>query len=347
MMTQTPASPATAHVAQKVAHPSTHAAADALHALVHSVVAVADGVISIELHPALPDISFPAFAAGAHIDLHLPNGLVRSYSLHNSQEDVGRYRIGVLRDRSSRGGSSWVHSELRAGDVLPISKPRNNFALVEDAPRSVFVSGGIGITPLLSMMRRLDSLDRAAHLLYCARNRREAPFLRDLEKMVGDRLAMQLHFSEESGATASLEDYLRAFTPNDHFYCCGPSGMLDAFEAACEALGFPNVHVERFRAATVDSGQAVPSGQCVVELAKSGRTLHVPKEKPLLSCLLEADVDVLYSCEEGVCGSCETRILAGEADHRDSILSKSQKASNSVMMVCVSRCKSDHMVLDL
>jgi vanillate O-demethylase ferredoxin subunit len=122
--------------------------------------------------------------------------------------------------------------------------------------------------------------------------------------------------------------------------------MLDAFEAACESLGFANVHVERFRA-VVNSEPSVPSGQCVVELAKSGRTMTVPKDKALLGCLLAADVEVQYSCEEGVCGTCETRIISGEADHRDSILTKSQKASNSVMMVCISRCKSDHMVLDL
>jgi tetrachlorobenzoquinone reductase len=158
---------------------------------------------------------------------------------------------------------------------------------------------------------------------------------------------VQTHFSEETGATASLEDYLRAFSPDDHFYCCGPSGMLDAFEAACEALGFPNVHVERFRAAVAASEQPASDEQCVVELARSGQTLRVPKNKSLLQCLLAADVEVQYSCEEGVCGSCETRIVSGEAEHRDSVLSKSQKASNTVMMVCVSRCKSGHLVLDL
>jgi tetrachlorobenzoquinone reductase len=347
MMTQAVSSSIIGHAAPMSAHASTHAAADVLRAIVYDVVSVADRVISVELRPASPDIRFPAFTAGAHIDLHLPNGLVRSYSLHNSQDDDGRYQIGVFHDRASRGGSSWVHNELRAGDVLSISKPRNNFALVEDAPRSVFVSGGIGITPLLSMMRRLAVLGRTANLLYCARSHKEAPFLSDIEAIAGDTLTMQTHFSEEAGTTASLEDYLRAFSPNDHFYCCGPSGMLDAFESACEALGFPNVHVERFRAAVAAPEQSASEGQCVVELAKSGQTLHVPKNKSLLQCLLEADVDVLYSCEEGVCGSCETRVVSGEVDHRDSVLTKSQKASNSVMMVCVSRCKSDRLVLDL
>jgi tetrachlorobenzoquinone reductase len=347
MMTQALSSSLIGQAEPMSADSSAHAAVNALQAIVHDVVSIADRVVSVELRPALPNTRFPAFTAGAHIDLHLPNGLVRSYSLLNSQEEVGRYQIGVLHDRSSRGGSSWVHSELRAGDVLSISKPKNNFALVEDAPRSVFVSGGIGITPLLSMMRRLAVLGRSASLLYCARSRKEAPFLRDIEAIAGDTLAVQTHFSAEAGTTASLEDYLRAFSSDDHFYCCGPAGMLDAFETACETLGFPNVHVERFRAAIATSEQPAADGQCVVELARSGRTLHVPKDKSLLQCLLAADVEVLYSCEEGVCGSCETRIVSGEVDHRDSVLSKAQKASNSVMMVCVSRCKSDRLVLDL
>jgi tetrachlorobenzoquinone reductase len=347
MMTQASRSSIIDHAPPMTVHSSTDAAQNVLRAVVHDVVSVADRVVSVELRPLPPDTRFPAFTAGAHIDLHLPNGLVRSYSLLNSQDDVGRYQIGVLHERASRGGSSWVHSELRAGDVLSISKPRNNFTLVEDAPRSVFVSGGIGITPLLSMMRRLAVLGRTANLLYCARSHKGAPFLHDIEAIAGDKLTTQTHFSEEVGTAASLEDYLRGFSPDDHFYCCGPSGMLDAFETTCEALGFPNVHVERFRAAVALSEQPASDGQCVVELAKSGRTLHVQKNKSLLQCLLDADVDVQYSCEEGVCGSCETRIVSGEVDHRDSVLSKSQKASNAVMMVCVSRCKSDRLVLDL
>jgi ferredoxin-NADP reductase len=318
---------------------------DVLHALVHRVVSISEGVISIEMRPAAADVVFPSFSAGAHVDVHLPNGLVRSYSLHNSQEDLGQYAIGVLRDKSSRGGSSWLHSELRAGDVLAISRPRNNFSLVEEAPRSVFVSGGIGVTPLLSMIRRLRDIGREVQVLYCARSRKEAPFYLCLEELVGEK-AMHSHFSDEAGSTASIERYLSAYTPDDNFYCCGPSSMLDAFEAACESLGFANVHLERFKA-NVHSGQAAVKGQCVIELAKSGRTLTVPKDEGLLKCLLAAGVDVPYSCEEGVCGACETRILSGEADHRDGILSKSQKAANSVMMVCVSRCRSDHMVLDL
>ena len=327
---------------------STPPHAQALHALVHRKAHVTDGVVSIELRPASVDVQFPTFTAGAHIDLHLPSGLIRSYSLHNAQEEIGRYEIGVLHDPKSRGGSGWVHSELQAGDMVHISRPRNNFALAEDAARSVFVSGGIGVTPLLSMVRRVRTLGRDSHFLYCARTSKQAPFLAELQQIAGPNLALQVHFSEDAGSTADIRNYLASFSPIDHFYCCGPSGMLDAFEEACESLGFPNIHMERFKAAApTHTGAASSLGQSVVELAKSGRTLHVDKDTPLLPCLLQAGVDVPYSCEEGICGSCETAIISGEADHRDSVLSKSQKASNRAMMVCVSRCKSDRMVLDL
>ncbi|WP_420839640.1 PDR/VanB family oxidoreductase [Cupriavidus yeoncheonensis] len=317
-----------------------------LLARVHSVRPIAEGVVSIALRPASPDVGFPAFTAGSHIDLHLPNGMVRSYSIHSSSGESGQYSIGVLRDRSSRGGSSWIHSHLKTGDTIRISKPRNNFALDESAQRSVFIAGGIGITPLLSMIHRLRQLGRNAHILYCARARTQSPLLDALLEMAGDQLTVQCHFSDEARSNADIKAFLSGFAAADHFYCCGPSPMLDAFEAACEALGLPHIHVERFRAAE-HGEQPAAGGQCVVELARSGRSLTIRRDKPLLKFLLEAEVEIEYSCEEGVCGACETRILAGEADHRDSVLSKSQKASNSAMMPCVSRCRSDRLVLDL
>jgi tetrachlorobenzoquinone reductase len=196
------------------------------------------------------------------------------------------------------------------------------------------------------MIRRLGSLGGEAHLLYCARNRQEAPFHSELEAMSSEKISIQCHFSDEVGSMASIKDYLSAYSSEDHFYCCGPTSMLNAFESACESLGLANVHVERFKA-VARTEQPATDGQCVVELAKSGRTLTIPKGKALLECLLAADVDVQYSCAEGVCGACETRVISGEADHRDSVLSKAQKASNKVMMLCVSRCKSDRLVLDL
>lgn len=328
-------------------------AVETISALVHQLDRVTANVIGVELWPLHEAAAFPAFTAGSHIDLHLPNGLVRSYSLHNAQDEAGRYAIGILHDPLSRGGSRWLHSHLRVGDVLQISTPRNNFKLAEHAPRSVFISGGIGVTPLLSMIRRLTQLGREVHMLYCARSRDQAPFHAELATMTGDRMTMQCHFADEAGAIADIRGYLASFNPDDHFYCCGPSGMLDAFESACESLGLPNCHVERFSAiavadATSDT-ETAQSGEahCQVELAKSHRTLSIAKNESVLNALLAAGVDVEYSCQEGVCGACETRILAGEAEHRDSVLSKQQKASNKAMMICVSRCRSDRMTLDL
>lgn len=320
--------------------------AETISALVHKLERVSPNVISIDLRAPSRDATLPRFTAGSHIDLHLPDGLVRSYSLHNAQEDIGRYAIGVLRDASSRGGSRWLHDSLREGDVLQISRPRNNFSLVETAPRSVFVSGGIGVTPLLSMVRRLARLKREVHVLYCARSRKEAPFHAEIASMVGEKFSLQCHFADEAGSTADIRHYLSGFSADDHFYCCGPSGMLDAFEAACQTLHYPNCHVERFKAIAT-AGMEERTGLCQLELARSHRTLTVARNESVLEALLAAGVAVEYSCQEGVCGACETRILSGEAEHRDSVLSKAQKAANRTMMVCVSRCRSERITLDL
>lgn len=317
-------------------------------ALVSAVNAVCAGVVSIELCPATANEAFPLFEAGAHIDLHLPGGVVRSYSLHNAPGEANRYAIGVLNDNASRGGSRWIHEHLRAGDQIRISAPRNLFALNEQqSAQSVFVAGGIGITPILAMVRRLVQLGRGAHVILCARSRSSAPFLEELTHLTRHGVTLHTHFDDEAGSPPSLRALLAAHRPDDHFYCCGPSPMLTSFEATCAELGFANVHVERFKAEQPATPKAALTGTCTVELRKSGVTLEIPKNKPALQIFLDAGVDIEFSCEEGVCGACETRILEGEAEHRDSVLSNAQKAAQKSMMVCVSRCRSDRMVLDL
>jgi ferredoxin-NADP reductase len=229
-----------------------------------------------------------------------------------------------------------------------MSAPRNLFALDEQqAAQSVFVAGGIGVTPILSMVRRLVQLGRGAHVIVCARSRASAPFLDELTQLTDRGLSLHTHFDDEAGGPPSLHALLAAHQPQDHFYCCGPSPMLASFEAACTALGFSHVHVERFKAEQAASPNAALAGTCIVELRRSAMTIEVPKNKPALQAFLDAGVDVEFSCEEGVCGACETRILEGEADHRDSVLSGAQKAAQKSMMVCVSRCRSDRMVLEL
>ncbi|MDE1180787.1 PDR/VanB family oxidoreductase [Paraburkholderia sp.] len=313
-----------------------------IRARVRTIRHEAERVLSVELVPADGD-TLPRFTPGAHIDLHLPNGITRSYSLVNSPDDVDRYVIAILADANSRGGSRYVHEQLRCGAIVPIGAPRNNFALDEDAASTVLVAGGIGITPMLCMFRRLREKGRDVRLIYCARDRSQAAFLDELDTRRGD---VHLHFdAEHDGRPFDLAAMLAQQAPGVHAYCCGPNPMLTAFEIACENAGVGNVHIERFAASAplADAQQ----GSYTVELAKSGRRLAVPAGAALLDVLLEAGVEVDYSCREGLCGACETRVLGGCPDHRDAVLTQSDKAANTVMMICVSGAKSGTLVLDL
>ncbi|MFC4522592.1 PDR/VanB family oxidoreductase [Cupriavidus pinatubonensis] len=301
----------------------------------------ARGIVSLELQD--PDgATLPEYGPGAHIDLHLGNGLVRSYSLCGAPEVRDRYTVGVLQDRNSRGGSRYVHEQLRVGATLTVSAPRNNFELDESAAHTVLVAGGIGVTPIVCMARRLAELGRSFTLLYCARTRAEAAFVESLSAY-GD--AVRFHFDDEAGAPPDMNAMLAGQDAQTHLYCCGPGPMLNAFEAACEAHGYPNVHIERF--AADPSTESVQEGEYVVQLSRTGSLVKVPSGKSLLDALLEAGLDVEHSCREGVCGSCETAVLEGCPDHRDSVLSNSERASNKTMMVCVSGCKGSRLVLDL
>ncbi|WP_263142069.1 PDR/VanB family oxidoreductase [Pseudomonas sp. RIT-PI-AD] len=313
-----------------------------LTALVHTLRHEAEGIMSVELRP-FGDTLFAPFEAGSHIDLHLPNGLVRSYSLLNSPADRGRYVVGILRDRNSRGGSQWVHEQLRVGTTLPISRPRNNFELDTHASHSVLVAGGIGITPIYCMFRQLLALGKSAELIYCARTRKEAALV---EELSGIDAKVVFHFNDEKNTVPDLRHYLAGQPADTHFYCCGPTPMLDAFESTCESLGYPHAHIERFAAAELPPSEDAQDSYSV-ELKRSGKTLSVEPGLNLLDVLLEAGCDIDYSCREGVCGSCETKVLEGDIDHRDGVLSKAERAANQSMMVCVSGCKSRRLVLDI
>jgi ferredoxin-NADP reductase len=314
-------------------------------ALVHGMRREAPGVLSLELRAQDEGAELPAFEPGAHLDLHLPNGMVRSYSLINPAGERHRYVVAVQEDRTSRGGSRYVHRELRVGTALPISAPRNNFRLHEEAEASVLVAGGIGVTPLLAMLRKLAPLGRPVDFYYCARSRREAAFLGELEALAGGQVRLHRHFDDEAGAPPDLHRWLAGRPTGAHFYGCGPAPMLAAFERACEALGCANVHVERF--ALLPVAAAASEHGCSVELRRSGRTIEVAAGQSILDALLEAGVAADHSCREGVCGACETRVLSGEVEHRDGILSKAERAANKSMMVCVSRCSRGLLVLDL
>jgi tetrachlorobenzoquinone reductase len=299
----------------------------------------APGIVSYDLRSPEGG-ELPPFTAGAHIDLTLPNGLVRSYSLLNSQSERHRYVIAVQKDRASRGGSKWVHENLRAGDLLAVGAPRNNFPLDESAKRSIFLAGGIGITPILSMIERLSAVGREWELVYCTRTRAGTPFIGPLAAMPGVRF----NFDEEPGGKLlDIAALVKAAPADAHFYCCGPIPMLDAFEQATQDLARERVHVEYF---TAKEPPAVEGGFTVV-LAKSGRELPVPPGKTILDALRDAGLDMRFSCTEGVCGTCETRVLDGIPDHRDRILTDTERAANRKMLICCSGSKSERLVLDL
>lgn len=317
-----------------------------LNALVHTMRFEADGIVSVEFRPASPEVDFPAFEAGSHIDLHLPNGLVRSYSLCNPATDRQRYVVGVLNDRNSRGGSRYVHQQLRVGMTLPISMPRNNFRLDESAGRSVLVSGGIGVTPVWCMLQRLAAIGKPVEMIYCARTRKEAAFREGIEALAREKgVPLTWHFDDEQGGPPDLARLLAGKGADSHYYCCGPTPMLDAFEKACESLDCPNAHIERFSAAPVES--PVDTEGFVVQCARSGKTVEVPAGKSILDSLIDAGLNPDHSCKEGVCGACETAVLEGEVEHHDGILTKIERESNQTMMICVSRCKRGPLVLDI
>ncbi|KXU90304.1 ferredoxin [Paraburkholderia monticola] len=314
-----------------------------LQARVRTLRHEAEGVLSIELVP-VDGAHFPAFSAGSHVNLHLPNGLTRSYSLLNSTDEVDRYVLGVLCDPNSRGGSRYVHESLRCATVLPISAPRNNFELAADAEDSVLIAGGIGVTPILCMYRQLRARGKAARVVYCARSRRQAAFLDEFAALGGD---IELWFDDEHGGQPfDLATFLAAQPKHVHAYCCGPLPMLAAFEAGCAASGIANAHVERFAADPALTH--VPTSGYVVYLKRSDRTIEVPDDQRLLDMLLAAGVNCDYSCGEGICGACETTVLDGEPEHRDCVLSEAEKTAGRSMMICVSGAKNGgRLVLDL
>jgi ferredoxin-NADP reductase len=303
----------------------------------------ANGVISVELVPhGIAQLT--AFSAGSHIDVHLPNGLTRSYSLMSPPHETNRYLIGVHRSPQSRGGSKYLHEELRVGQLLRISAPRNNFPLAEAAARSVFIAGGIGITPFVSMLERLNMLGKLWRLYYSVRTREQAGFvdrLQTLSAAGGSELI--LNFDQEPGGQVlDIAAILSPEPAETELYCCGPGGMLDAFKVACQLRSPDRVHLEYFSSTREPS----TAGGFNVRLQRSGRTVFVPKGNTILEVLLAEGMDIPYSCQQGICAACETAVLSGIPDHRDMILTPEQQASNAVMMICCSGSKTAELTLD-
>ncbi|HEX6001912.1 MAG TPA: PDR/VanB family oxidoreductase [Hyphomicrobiaceae bacterium] len=285
--------------------------------------------------------ALPDFAPGAHVDLRLHGGLGRSYSLIGDPADRSRYLLGVQREPHSRGGSRHLCDEARVGDLIEVSQPVNHFPLVEHAPASVFIAGGIGITPILPMIERLAALGQAFVLHWSGRDRGSLPFQSRVARH-GDKVRMA--FSREPGGRRLDIAAIVAAAPADaELYCCGPRSMLDAFAAAAADRDPAGVHVEHFSAAE----PAAVEGGFEVVLARSGRTVPVPAGKTILEALNAAGIEPSCSCVQGVCGTCETRVLEGIPDHRDVIMTPEERAESRTMMICVSGAKTACLVLDL
>ncbi len=285
--------------------------------------------------------AMPGATPGSHISLMLPNGIERQYSLTNYGPSLTEYIVGVKLDPNSRGGSLFMHTHLRVGQPITIEPPRNNFPLVETADHVVLFAGGIGVTPIYCMAKRLIELGRSWELYYSARSRIDAAFVKELESYP----QVKLHFDQEKGGVMPIANIIAGLPKNSHMYCCGPTPMLAAFEAAAAASGFSaeQVHVEYF----TPKFAAAAEGGYTVQLERSKKELKVPEGKSILQVVREAGVDVPFSCEEGICGACETRVISGTPDHRDSILTESERKANATMMICCSGSKSPRLVLDL
>ncbi|WP_342661744.1 Carnitine monooxygenase reductase subunit (plasmid) [Rhodococcus ruber] len=304
---------------------------------VESILRASEGVVALTLSGENP---LPEWSPGAHIDVHLPEGMVRQYSLCGDTRDRSRYRVAVLREESGRGGSRWIHDVLRPGAKLAISPPRNNFAMVASSS-VLFIAGGIGITPILPMVMAAETSGVDWHLLYGGRTRESMAFI---DELPGEGKRVILHPQNEAGHLP-LNEWLAEPQPETHIYTCGPEPLIAAVEAASAAWPSENVHFERFRAP--EGADEEVAGPFEVVLGRSGEILTVPAEKSILDVLEDQGLIVLSSCREGTCGTCETKVLDGIPDHRDWVLSEAEKKANDTMMVCVSRACSARITLDL
>ncbi|MEX2288958.1 MAG: PDR/VanB family oxidoreductase [Mycobacteriales bacterium] len=329
--------------------PVEHPLGQALTLLVQQVSWEAHNVISLRLvDPSGADL--PPWRPGAHLNVKTPSGLVRQYSLFGDARDRSSYSVAVLLAEPGRGGSRELHNSVLVGRTIRVRGPRNHFAL-EDAPRYLFLAGGIGITPILAMVREVSRREVPWRLVYGGRNRSSMAFVHELQAIGGGNV--ELVPQEEKGLL-DLQAVLRDTPQDTAVYCCGPEGMIRAAEEHCTAL-LPAgaLRIERFgapksTARTAAAGPAEPvSGGFEVELRRTGAVLPVPPDRTLLDVVREAVPDVLFSCEDGFCGSCETKVLEGVPEHHDSILTPKEQEKGNTMMICVGRSKSSRLVLDL
>lgn len=288
----------------------------------------------------------PAFSAGSHIDVEVKPGLTRQYSLCNDSGESHRYLIGVLRDAGSRGGSVAMHDSVQVGDELRISAPKNHFALAHGATRSLLLAGGIGVTPILCMAERLALTGAPFEMHYCTRSRERTAFH---ERIRASAYAAQVQFHFDDGPAGQklpLDALLATPQEGTHLYVCGPKGFMDAVLGTARKAGWPEsqIHYEFFAAEVAVSADDAGFD---VKVASTGKVIRVAREQSVVQALAAAGIDVPTSCEQGVCGTCLTRVLEGEPDHKDLYLTPEEQAANDQFTPCCSRAKSALLVLDL
>ena len=304
----------------------------------------ADGIVSFEL-VGVDDAPLPAFEAGAHIDVQVPGGPVRQYSLCNAPSERHRYQIAVLRDTASRGGSTGMHDAVQEGSLIEIGGPRNHFALAQGQASHLLIAGGIGLTPLLCMAEHLHAVGGDFEMHYCARARERAAFVERIQQSPwADRA--RFHFDDQGGRV-DFDALLASPRPDQHLYVCGPQGFMDTVLERARAAGWAasQLHYEYFAAAA--PVREADGDSFDVRIASTGQVVAVPSGSSVTQALYEAGIEVPVSCEQGICGTCLTRVLEGEPDHCDLYLSPEEQARNDVFLPCCSRAKSRVLVLDL
>jgi phthalate 4,5-dioxygenase reductase subunit len=302
--------------------------------------AIADGINLFEFRQ--PDgAALPEFSAGAHIAIRVPSGAIRKYSLCNDPAERGHYQIAVKREASGRGGSIDLIDNVKAGDTVMVSEPVNDFALPPRATDFLFIAGGIGITPILAMIRQVQAAGKRFRLYYCSRSPETTAFKEELGAP-GIREFVTIHYDNGDPSCAlDLKPILKERQNREHLYCCGPRPLMEAVRAMTDHWSPTAVHFEAFSDAETHKAGDRPFR---VKLAKTGKTVDVPADKTILEVLRETGLEVPSSCETGTCGTCRTRYSNGEADHRDLVLAEHEKADT--IMICVSRAKSDEITLD-
>ena len=300
----------------------------------------ADGVTVLDLR-AVDGSSLPRWEPGAHVDLALAPDLVRQYSLCGDPDDTSTWRVGVLLEADGRGGSQFVHDKLHPGTEVLARGPRNHFAL-EPAARYLFVAGGIGVTPIVPMIGQAERVGAQWELHYGGRNISSMAFREEVRVLGGDRVTLT---PQDTHGLLDLPSVLAEPRGDTLVYACGPEPLLDAVTELTASWPEGSLHVERFTPKTLDPPD--DDGAFEVEFVQTGVTVTVPPGLSILDVAREAGVDAPSSCEEGTCGTCETVIVSGVAEHRDSLLTPAEQAANDTMMVCVSRAACPKLVLDM